>query len=67
MGTSIGVEPKGAGTMGGYVKLRDSGTGATFVYGLTTYHVVRGSNDKWPARKFNNIIVVFTNFTHITL
>jgi hypothetical protein len=53
MGTSIGVESKGAGTMGGYVKLRNPGNGATSVYGLTNYHVVRGSNEQWLARKFN--------------
>lgn len=51
MGSSIGVEPKGAGTLGGYLSLKDPKNGAIIVAGLTNYHVVRGSRKDWPARK----------------
>lgn len=51
MGTSIGVEPKGAGTLGGYLELKDRKTGAIKLVGLTTYQVVRGSDKDWPAGK----------------
>lgn len=51
MGHSIGVEPKGAGTLGGYLQLKDRHTGAVKLVGLTTYQVVRGSDKQWPAGK----------------
>ena len=49
MGHSIGVEPKGAGTLGGYLRLKDRKTGDVKIVGLTTYRAVRGSETSWPA------------------
>lgn len=51
MGTSIGVEQMGTGTLGGYLQLKDRDTGSVKVVGLTTYQTVRGSDKKWPAGK----------------
>ncbi|KAI4133871.1 MAG: hypothetical protein LQ341_006115, partial [Variospora aurantia] len=46
MGYSIGVEPKGSGTMGGYVRVtRPDGT--TRICALTNYHVVRTLVPEW--------------------
>lgn len=53
LGQSIGVEAKGEGTFGGYVKLRDPTTAKATVYGMTNYHVVRGSDPHWPVCEFN--------------
>lgn len=52
MGHSIGVEPKGAGTLGGYLQLKDRSTGTVKLVGLTTYQAVRGSDKNWPVSKF---------------
>lgn len=59
MGISIGVEPEGVGTLGGYLKLHDSKTGILKVAALTNYHVVRGSVKDWPAGEFSMSLLVF--------
>lgn len=51
MGTSVGVLPKGQGSLGGYIQLRDPRSGAVQVFAMTNYHVVRGDDPKWPACK----------------
>lgn len=47
-GWGIGVDDTSTGTLGGFVKLRDS-HGGTTVYGLTNYHVVRPEMPDFPA------------------
>ena len=61
-GWSIGVEKRGSGTLGGFVKLRDPQTGRAEIYGLTNYNVIRpptkdfeaatddGTKVTWPAQ-----------------
>lgn len=49
MGSSIGVEKKGEGTFGGYLRLRDPNSDLVMVVGLTNYHIIRGSSNDWPA------------------
>ena len=52
MGSSIGIETKGSGTVGGFLKITNRQTGALVkVVGLTNYHVVRPSIKDWPASK----------------
>ncbi|KAL8655029.1 MAG: hypothetical protein Q9210_001152 [Variospora velana] len=46
MGYSIGVEPKGSGTMGGYVRVTQP-SGTTRICALTNYHVVRTCVPEW--------------------
>ena len=58
MGQSIGVEPEGAGTLGGYLQLKDRKTGDVKLVGLTTYRAVRGSKISWPAGKSCSFIDV---------
>ena len=48
-GWSMGVEVRGTGTLGGYIKLCDRQTGAAKTYGLTNYHVVRTLTPTFPA------------------
>ena len=48
-GWSIGVEKRGSGTLGGYIKLCDPQTGAAKIYGLTNYHVVRPTTRSFDA------------------
>lgn len=59
MGTSVGVLPKGEGSLGGYIQLRDPRSGAVQVFAMTNYHVVRGDDPKWPACKSEHF------FSHI--
>ena len=47
-GWGIGVDSISTGTLGGFITLRDK-RGETFVYGLTTYHVVRPEMRNFPA------------------
>lgn len=60
MGQSIGRAPIGAGTLAGYLELRDK-TGTTALFGLTNHHVIRDNEKNWPACKFDNYS---TNFAH---
>lgn len=52
MGSSIGIEKKGSGTVGGYLRLINRQTGGLIsIAGLTNYHVIRPSAKDWPAGK----------------
>jgi len=49
LGHSIGINPKGGGTLGGYIRLVDRTTNTDEVMCLTNYHVIRPSDESWPA------------------
>ena len=48
-GWSIGVDARGSGTLGGFIKLCDPRRGTEEVYGMTNYHVVRPMVSTFPA------------------